>query len=89
MDERFSMTVDQLLDGIRDQAFIARRSKGAKRRAAFVRILDLASTARDYVVLGFPEPANPSSADLVQGDAKLRGNSGDADATENHENRSK
>ncbi len=25
-------------------------------------------------------------ADLVQGDAKLRGNSGDADATENHEN---
>ena len=23
-------------------------------------------------------------ADLVQGDAKLRGNSGDADATENH-----
>lgn len=61
MDERFSMTVDQLLDGIRDQAFIARRSKGAKRRAAFVRILDLASTARDYVVLGFPEPANPSS----------------------------
>ena len=26
------------------------------------------------------------SADLVQGDAKLRGNSGDADATENHEN---
>ena len=25
------------------------------------------------------------SADLVQGDAKLRGNSGDADATENHE----
>ena len=24
------------------------------------------------------------SADLVQGDAKLRGNSGDADATENH-----
>lgn len=26
------------------------------------------------------------SADLVQGDAKLRENSGDADATENHEN---
>ncbi|WP_242086010.1 hypothetical protein [Microbacterium lacticum] len=85
MDERFSMTVDQLLDGIRDQAFIARRSKGAKRRAAFVRILDLASTARDYVVLGFPEPAN-HSADLVQGDAKLRGNSGDADANQDHTN---
>lgn len=26
------------------------------------------------------------SADLVQGDAKLRENSGDADATENHKN---
>ena len=26
------------------------------------------------------------AADSVQGDAKLRGNSGDADATENHEN---
>lgn len=56
MDERFSMSVDELLDGIRDQAFIARRSKGLKRRAAFVRLLDLTSTARDYVVLGFPEP---------------------------------
>jgi hypothetical protein len=55
-DERFSMTVDQLLDGIQTQAFMARRSKGARRRAAFVRLLDLASTARDYVVLGFPEP---------------------------------
>ena len=29
------------------------------------------------------------SADLVQGDAKLRGNSGDADATENHMDGSK
>ena len=29
------------------------------------------------------------SADLVQGDAKLRGNSGDADATENHKDGSR
>lgn len=57
MDERFSMSVDELLDGIRDQAYIARRSKGAKRREAFVRMLDLVSTARDYVVLGFPGPS--------------------------------
>lgn len=85
MDERFSMSVDELLDGIRDQAYIARRSKGAKRREAFVRMLDLVSTARDYVVLGFPGPS-PQPADLVQGDAKLRENSGDADATENHAN---
>ena len=62
MDERFSMSVDELLDSIRDQAFIARRSKGLKRRAAFVRLLDLTSTARDYVVLGFPEPT-PQSGD--------------------------
>lgn len=31
-------------------------------------------------------PEEPEPADLVQGDAKLRGNSGDADATENHPN---
>lgn len=29
-------------------------------------------------------PRTQQPADLVQGDAKLRGNSGDADATENH-----
>lgn len=65
MDERFSMTVDQLLDGIREQAFMARQLRGSKRRAAFVRMLDLVSTARDYVVLGFPEP---ESADLESED---------------------
>nr|DAL17835.1 MAG TPA_asm: hypothetical protein [Caudoviricetes sp.] len=60
--ERFTMTVDQLLDGIRTEAYVARRSRGRKRREAFVRMLDLVSTARDYVVLGFPEPT-PGSGD--------------------------
>ena len=50
------MTSELLPPGIREQAFMARRSRGSKRRAVFVRMLDLASTARDYVVLGFPEP---------------------------------
>ena len=39
----------------------------------------------------WPDPPSmfdvPGSADLVQGDAKLRGNSGDADANQDHANR--
>lgn len=33
-DVRFTMTVDQLLEGIREQASMARHSEGKTRRAA-------------------------------------------------------
>lgn len=57
-DPMFAMTVDQLLIEMQEQLFIAKKARGAVRKAAIVRIDSLARCAIGYVVMGFPEPAS-------------------------------